>query len=421
MTQKHILATASIARIGRESTFGTTSTNLRRIALNSPQEPLGASKTEVLPVNDASPYQHDSKSPVQGLQMGSPLKFSVNVKRLKNRLVSGASSTDYPAVDSADALSHQVLLEHWLGGCHVDRGSTVAASPSPGAGGFTVASGHGGRFVEGQIIIVGGLPRVVTDVTGDALTIYPDLPSAPSAADVVLNTFSFYRAESHTQTFTFEHAHAEASTPETQRRGRGCYGQCAWSGEMGKIPTLSFDGVSTAHDGPGDLSISVADAADDMGAALRWDGICYLFDGSTAPTAAVIESVDVTVGNKWATPRCGAGVQTVNGAVMVGGRENTPKVKIRVRHDAAQSTAWSGGTVRDLLCFTQAGSGSSQRTAGWYFPRLEVVAEPIAESKDGLVWTVLECEARPNSTVAGTPLGSSSTDLMRSPVVFFLG
>lgn len=421
MTQKHIVATNSIARIGRESTFGTTATNMRRIALNGPQEPLGAAKTEMLPVMDASPYQHDSKSPVRGVQMGSPVKFSVNVKRLAARLDATAASGAYPAVTDAGALSHQILLDHWFGGSRVNQGSTVAASPSPGVGGFSVASGHGSRFAVGQVIIVNGLPRVVKTISTDALTIHPDLPTAPSADDAVLNTFTFFRAESHEQTFSFEHAHAEASTAETQRRGRGCYGQCAWSAEIGKVPTLAFEGVSTAHDGPGDLSLTVADAADDMGAAIRWDGICYFFEGTSNPTAAVVESFEVTMGNKWSTPRCGSGVETVNGVVQTGGRENTPKVKLRVRHDSAQHTAFTAGTVRDLLVFTQAGSGSAQRWVGWYFPRLEVVSEPMAEAKDGLVWTTVECEARPNTTVAGSPLGSSSTDLMRSPALYFQG
>lgn len=421
MTLKNVLATTFVARIGRESTFGTTATNMRRIALNSAQNPLGESKREMLPVNDAGPYQHDFKSPVQGLQMGSPVKFTVDVKRIRNRLVAAAASADYPAVDSADALSHQVLLEHWLGGCHVDRGSTVAASPSPTAGGFTVATGHGGRFLEGQIIIVSGLPRVVTDVTGDAVTIRPDLPAAPAADAVVLNTFSFYRAEAHTQTLTLEHAFAEASTPETQRRGRAIYGQCAWTAEMGKLATLAFDGVSTAHDGPGDLSITVSDAADDMGAQIRWDGIAYLFDGTTNPSHVCVESSKVTVGNKWATPRCGSGVETVNGAVMVGGREGPPRIELMTRHDADQHTAYAAGTVRDLLLFTQAGSGSAQRWVGWYFPRAEIVEEPTSEAKDGLMYTKLVLVAKPNTTVAGSPLGSSSTDLMRSPCIFFLG
>lgn len=421
MTQKNIVHAAQIARIGRESTFGTTSSNMKRLALNSAQQPLGESKREMLGVNDASPYQHDFKSPIKGLQLGSPVKFTVDVKRIRNRLVADAASADYPAVDGPDALSHQVLLDHWLGGSRVERGSTVAASPSPGVGGFTVASGHGSRFAKGQVIIINGLPRIVTDVSTDTLTIYPDLPAAPAPNDVVLNTFTFYRAESHTQTFTLEHAYAETGTPETQRRGRGCYGQCAWTAEVGKIPTLAFDGVSTAHDGPGDLSLSVVDAADDMGAQIRWDGIAYLFDGSSAPTHVCVESSKITVPNKWATPRCGSGVETVNGVVMVGGREGPPKIELMVRHDADQHTAFTAGTVRSLLLYTQAGSGSSQRMVGWWFPRVEITEEPTSEAKDGLVYTKLSLTAKPNTIVAGSPISSTSTDLMRSPCVYFLG
>ena len=92
-----------------------------------------------------------------------------------------------------------------------------------------------------------------------------------------------------------------------------------------------------------------------------------------------------------------------------------------VRHDADQHTAFAAGTVRDLLLFTQAGSGSAQRLVGWYFPRAEIVEEPTSEAKDGLMYTKLVLVAKPNTTVAGSPISSSSTDLMRSPCILFLG
>ena len=162
--------------------------------------------------------------------MGSPVKFTCEVKAVPARLTS--SATPYDA-SNASALSHTILCDHWLGGLHVAAGSTVAASPSPAVGGCTVGSGHGSRFVVGQIVLINGYARTITAVSTDALTWTPDLPSAPSASDAVLNTYSFYRAEAQTQSLTIETAYYESGTPASQRRARGTVGQCAWSAEMG--------------------------------------------------------------------------------------------------------------------------------------------------------------------------------------------
>ena len=82
-----------------------------------------------------------------------------------------------------------------------DSGSAVAASPSPTTTGFSVGSGHGSNFSEGQIasVVISGVsyPFVVTDVSTDALTVWPALPSAPSSTAVVHNSQYVYLDETN--------------------------------------------------------------------------------------------------------------------------------------------------------------------------------------------------------------------------------
>ena len=71
MTVKNILADQIIARIGRESTYGTTATNMKRIALSGRQQPLGQQAVEMLQSEDLGLYRHDANAPVRGLGFGA--------------------------------------------------------------------------------------------------------------------------------------------------------------------------------------------------------------------------------------------------------------------------------------------------------------------------------------------------------------
>jgi len=412
MAQINLLADQHICRVGRESTFQTTAGTMIRLALSGRQRPLGASTREMLKSADLGLYRHDPNQKILGRQMGSPVPIVFEVKGIPTRLTSSATPA---GPSSASALSHTVMYDHWLGGTHVDAGSTVAASPSPTAGGCTVAAGHGSRFVVGGIIGFNGVPRVVTAVSTDAITWYPDLSAAPSAGDVITNSFSHYRAEAQTQSLTVETAYYETGTPEDQRRARGVVGQCAWAAEMGQLGKVTFNGTAASTDGPGDLSISVTEVSDDMGASIRWDGVADMFVSGTtsAPTHACIRSIKPAVPNKWATVMCGSAENTVNSAVATGGREDPITVELELRFDAAMYTGFEAGTKYTLFAYTTQGSGSSQRTVGWYFPTLSFAEKPVENEQDGLIYITAKMEALQSSVTSGS-------DAARSPATLFL-
>lgn len=413
MAQINLLADQIICRVGRESTYQTTASTMVRMALSGRQRPLGDSTVQMLASKDLGLYRHDPNAPIRGLEMGSPVKFTCEVKAVPARLTSSATPAN---ASSGSALSHTILCDHWLGGLHVAAGSTVAASPSPAVGGCTVASGHGSRFVVGQVLIINGYARTVASVSTDAITWTPDLPSAPTAGDAVLNTYSFYRAEAQTQSLTVETAYYETGTPASQRRARGVVGQCAWSAEMGQLATLAFDGMASSTDGPGDLSITVTEAADDMGASIRWDGVVDLFAASstTNPTHTCVRSVKVTVPNKWTTVRCGSDENTVTAAVATGGREDPITVEMVTRFDADYYTGFTSDTIYRAFCYTAQGTGTSQRFDGFHFPALALAKPPVEQEIDGLIYVTLSFVALQSTITSGS-------DIARSPLVYFKG
>ena len=413
MTVKNILADQIIARIGRESTYGTAATSMKRIALSGRQQPLGQQAVEMLQSEDLGLYRHDANAPVRGLGYGSPASLKVEVKAIPTRLTSSASPVD---ASHADALSHTILYDHWLGGTSVAAGSTVAASPSPAVGGCTVASGHGSRFSVGQVVLIGGEPRVITAVSTDAITWSPDLSAAPSSGDVIANTFTHYRAEAQTQSLTIEQAYYETGSTEAQSRSRGVVGQCEWAAEMGKLGTLAFAGKAAAVDLPQDLSISVTEAADDMGASIRWDGIAYLFAAATttAPSHVCVTSAKIAVPNTWEMIRCGAAENTVAAAVATGGRRDPVTVEMSLRFDADLYTGFTADTVYRAILFTRQGSGSSQRVVGWHFPSLRMMGVPKQTEQNGLIYLTVTFVALQSTITSGS-------DKARSPASLFLG
>ena len=358
-------------------------------------------------------YRHDPNAHIAGLELDAPAKLTVALKAFPTRLTSAATPA---AVTDSGALSHQILYDHWLGDSRVAAGSTVAVTPLPSVSGCTVATGHGSRFAVGQVVIINGEPRVIQSISTDAITWAPDLSAAPSSGDAVLNTWCFYRAEAQTQSLTIETAYLETGTPESQKRARGVVGQCAWSAEMGQIGTVAFDGKASSTDGPGDLSLSVSDVADDMGSIIRWDGVAYLQAAATttAPTHVCVRSIKPDVKNKWTWVRCGSDENTINSAVATGGREDPIMFELTLRYDASMFTAFEAGTVYRLLAYTVQGSGSSQRFLGWHAPALVIDETPTENVVEGLVYLTVKMRALQSTTTSGS-------DLARSPAVLFAG
>jgi hypothetical protein len=419
-----MLSRALTVLVGRESTAGTTATSMRPLIVEGVQMPLGDTSTEMLEVQRSSPYQHDSAAMVHGLQRRSPCKLAMAAKYPPSQL--GGAATAPVAITNAAALSQELVLEHWLGGRVGAQGSAIDGAGSTDTV-LDVTAGHGSRFTAGQIAIfyVAGVPapRQVTGVSTDALTIYPSLSAAPAAAQVVLGSRTYHRAEAHTQTLTIEAAHTQSGTPDAQQRGRMVRGQCAWAAEIGQRATLAFDGVSQAHD-LGDLSISTAVVADDMGADVVWTGASYLWSSAvaTAPTAVCIEKLTVTIPNSWREQACLSGVEGASGVVMTGGR-TPPTVEITMRWDAqgaAMMAGYAAGTTYSLLAYATRGTGTSQSWAGWFAGVMAFDAEPTRVDLDGEVMVVCKFRCLANTKAADSPLASGSTDAERSPIVYFL-
>ncbi len=412
-----------VVLVGEENTAGTTATNMRPLRIEGAALPLGELAREMLPNERSSIYQHDNAAMVQGLERRAPVKIPMTLKYAPSQLTTASSAPT--ATTSSTALSQEVLLKHWLGGRVASQGSAVAGSGSTTST-VDVTSGHGSRFTVGQMVVVyvAGVPnlRKVTAIATDTLSVWPNLSAAPAAAQLVLGSRTYYRAEAMTSTVTVEAANVESGTPAAQQRGRMVRGQCAMTMEIGARVGLAFDGMAQAFD-EGNLSITYADVADDMGDDVVWSGASYVFPSSDSsdPTHTCIEKMTVTCPNGWREQACMSGVEGAAGVVMTGGRSpaTVELTATWASSGASLTAAYDAGTTFAMLAYATRGSSTSQRWAGWIAPRMAFDGRPTRVDVDGEVMVVCKFRCLADTVAAGDPLSSSATDAERSPISFF--
>jgi hypothetical protein len=376
----------SRTRIGVETTLGTASTNMKDLVILDPAMPLAKNARKMLANKDQRRRRRDFVQPVKGLQIDSPIDMMVEAKRILTILDDSATPVAY---SHADALSHQILMRAMFGAeLTPAAGSTVAGSSSTTAL-VNVASGHGSRFVVGQVIGVttsNGLEiRRVSGISTDALSVTPALSTAPAAGAVVRNAYNYMPTESDAVTHTIDHAYVESGTPENQRRARGCALDVSLDLKVGEIPTFKVTGTSTVHDGPGDLSLSTAATDDDEGAPFVWDPALWLSAASSAPTNAEISTLKLSLPHSWQRVM-GPGVQGTSRMVEIASRDKPIVVELSGHMGTAEYAAWVAGTVRHLVTYALDGSGADARAIGLYFPRLVPMEEPTEVAEGELVF-----------------------------------
>ena len=416
MSWDRVNANNGRTRIGVQSALGTAAGTMVDLVVTAPELPLGKLTRKMIPRKDQRRYRRDNLAPVKGLKAGAPVELMADCKRIATRLATGASPQ---AFDDSAPLSHQILLRAGLGG-ELDPQPGSAATGTPSTTSVAVTSSHGSRFALGQIVIVNGHPRRVTGISTDTLTLYPALASAPSATDAVLNTYCYYPAENDTLAITVEHAPTESGTPELQQRATGVHGALEITLSVGDVVRYAYKGSAVDWTEPGDLSISLATTADDMGAPMVWDPVIYLQSAGTAPSVVQITDLKMTIPRKWQEIP-GPGTQGVSAIAEVASHDAPITFEIAGHMGTAQWAAFIAQTERWLMAYTQDGSGTDQRTVGLYAPRVVFAEPPTAEVNDGLVFFRGKLHALFGTDITATPTPGTTAETAIAPLLWFLG
>lgn len=417
----------SRTRIGvQASSIATVAATMKDIEiLGGGAGPLAKLMQKTEPNRAQVRRRREYKAPIKLTKAGSPVELATNVKGLASVLGTSATPVAYT---NASALSHQLLLRMLLGAeLTPAAGSTVASSSGTPVDTVTVASGHGSRFVIGQIIVIeraDAAPwvRRVTGISTDALTVFPPLDDSPATSAVVRNCYQYYPGETDSTTFTVEHTAVESSTPITQKRAIGVFGGGEFKLENDSASELSFKGECLDWTGPDDLSISDDPVADDMGDPLVWSPTFYLgMTSGAAPTvAADVASIKVSVPRKWQKVP-GSVVNGVGSVHEVAGRGEPIEVSVESLYDNAWWSRFASDTALNLLAYTAVGTGSSARVFGFYFPNIRVVETPADEVKEALAFATAKLRAYQATDISGATPALSTAQIRTTNCIVFLG
>lgn len=413
----------SVARIGAQSSLGTASSNMRRITLMGDGHPIATAARQVFANTSQNQRRRVGRRPINGPRVGASVSLPVHLRGVAAVLDADASPV---AFNHANALPHQLIWRAVMGGeLTPAAGSTVAGSSGTPVNTITVASGHGSRFVVGQMIAIvsGGIlyPRRVTAVSTDDLTITPPLPSAPSNGDVVRNCYCYIPGERDSTVFTVDHAQVEASGATTQRRAVGVYG----GGEI-NLPTnepasVTFNGTAVDHTDPDDLSISTDPTAELDGTELVWTPTLYLMDSmAAAPSVADLASLKVTVPRNWQTVP-GSVINGIGSVHEVAGRDAPITLDFEGLFDRAWWAAFEAGTDYSLLAFTTYGSGANARVAGFYAGVTRLHSTPQVTDMGKLRAAKFTAVAELDTTIAGATPALNTDEIRTANLIFFRG
>ena len=361
MAQSNIIVREQAVYTATETAFGVTPSGtfpeaLTRTILSEPVVIDGAAR-ELLDVNDIRVRRLDTVLPVQGLELASKVKLAMMLKATP-------SSAQLTSGTSAALLTPRIWLTHALGRETSPTGGSVVATGTS-ATQFDVSSGHGSRFTKGTYIGVTISGQVewalVTNISTDTLTVSPALSGAPATSAIVRNLYNYAPAESHTNSMCVQVAYVGDTA--AQYTFNGCHGDVSFKfGEWGKLAFMELALDSVNYTGPTAQSLSVATAADEMGAGFPLAPSVYLATGSapTRATTLVCESFSVEYKNKWEMVRDPAATQTVSGVVNTAGRPRSVKIALKLRFDSSYPTAFDADTRYTFTMVQTIGTGSTR-------------------------------------------------------------
>ncbi|MDB4930530.1 MAG: hypothetical protein JWM10_3014 [Myxococcaceae bacterium] len=410
MSQEDVRSADRATFIGLESTPGTTPAGafpnaMTRIFPSRKKFVLGGLKREVLQVDDESTRRTDAKTPVLGLQAGSKLDpLEVNLKATPTAAQLDAGST-------LSSLSPRIFLLAALGAEHAGEGSTCAAGSTTTT--VNVQTGDGANFAIGtwDLFQVGAElePAKITNIVGDALTVWPALSGAPVSTNVVRQLYTYAPADAHTTTVCVQQAMVDS--PNAQWTCNRCVGDIAFSLEIGKIGTMALSLQVADYTGPSAQGVGIAAAADEMGASVMIRPEVYFAATVVRGTTVKCSALGAQTANDW-SPVMDAGARNcVSHYVNVGGRDAPPKGMIKTRFDAAMHTAFEARTGLKYVVINKTGSGLTASFWILEMPNVTIDEECKPSEDKGMVHQEVTFGAVQDTSCTSTGLTGTALDL----------
>jgi hypothetical protein len=247
---------------------------------------------ETVDVHTLSPIAFDAETPVAG-DKGGTLKVGYYLAPAANALLSGVT----PPTDAEMPL--RPFLRCLFGGESCLAGSDVATGTS--ATSIDVTTGHGSRFLPGQLFAVSTDDTVGFEVvqsrsrSTDTVTMYPALSDTPATGRDVMNLVTYYLTNANSRSLSI--AVSPGGNANRQWRFRGCTGGVALKFEKGQLASTEFNLTAATHDGPDALSYAVTRSEDPLAAPISCRNMIMWLQpvATTTRVNTVVDSLTVTL------------------------------------------------------------------------------------------------------------------------------
>lgn len=416
MAQSNIITRERATYIGEEATFGTTPplppsgtfpdqmTRVFMIGDDEARDP----QEEMLDNLDERVLRNDAIKKVHGLQIATKFAAKFYLKttpaplQLLDAVVPGA-------------IPERIVLRHGLGTEWANEGSTAVNVGSTTTA-VVVQAGEGVRFKKGTFIVVtiSGAKEwtKITNISTDTLTVSPALSGIPADGAAVQNLYNYAAAESHANSVTIQQANVGDAT--AQYTFNGCHGNFSVEfPEFGQLPTMNLDITATSVVGPSAQGISVASAADIMGAPIVFKPEVYIAAGTIVRgTRVICEGLGLEYTNGWEMVRDGSAPQTVGAVVDTGGRPDAVTFTCRTRFDPDWETAFNADTSYNIVLVQRVGTGAT--AAFWIFslPNAILAAKPKPSKVGERMYLDLQFTGlRDTQPILASPIPETGTDL----------
>ena len=412
MTQSNVIAREHRTLIGMETTFGTTPAGsypevMTEIVPIHDALHIDGLAVEMLDVNDARVRRNDATQPVQGLKMASKVAMTCYAKAV-------ATTNILTAAGTVGSLSQCLPFLHCFGVEHAAIGTTVSTAASETTFDATsVATLKKGTWIT---VTISGTPEPckITNISTNTVTVEPALSATPANGAIVRNLRTYAPAESHSSSMTCQFAFAGDSAAQYTANGV-CASMKITTG-FGQLVTYALDGMAATFTGPSAQAIAVTSVTDDMSAPFLFKEATVLLAASPArATGLVCETLEVDFPNDWKPVRDPNGTETINSMVNVAGRPRAATLKIRLRFDSAQETAFTAETGYSFYAWVPYGSGTTTRYLVLDMSNVKIVNKPKPVKVDERFYLDLELGALKDDTVTVAAESGTDLDLIYAP------
>lgn len=403
------------AYVCEESSFCTPGTPVR---CHPVADSLEAIATQETVENRAlSPIAFDARTPIAGDKSGT-VKLAYYLAPAATVMLAGAT----PPTD--EEAPFRPMLRCLMGGESCLAGSAVVTGTSESS--IDVTSGHGSRFLPGQLLAVNsgvaGFELVQSrSRSTDTIGMYPDLSDAPSTGADVQNLLTYYVTNANSRSLSL--GFSPGSNTDRQYLFKGCTGGLGLKFERSQLAQMELTLTAATFTGPEALGMAVTRSEDPLAPPLSVRNLTVWLQ-PCATTTRLNTSIDtlaltINTGMSHLTSLTGT-TEGKRGTIRSEGLIDSFATWELVMPDCPEVYTWhAAGTELCAAAIAQVAEGDGRRFVAVMSPQCVIASrpEPMKGDKNQSKVKVM-LRAKISEQCSGT---GSTSEMARSPLVIGLG